>query len=133
MNLVEEGIMSPALDRIVGAQPEACPAVVWSVEGAVLSVVLTGAIDASLYPRLGLLLSASSARFERADIDLEQVTFFGAAGLNLLAQLASGARVTLLGVPERSPIRRAVHAVGLDLLISYQGAGGEAWSAESAA
>ena len=126
--------LSPSSVSPHRVQPEVPTAVTWSIEGAVRSIVLTGAVDASLYPRFDLLLSASSARFERTDLDLEKVTFFGAAGLNLLARLASSsATVTLLGIPERSRIRWAIQAVGLDTLITYHGAGGEAWSEESAA
>lgn len=136
MNIVEEGTTRPGPGRTAAAEvtPEVPAAVTWSAEGAVLSVVLTGAVDASLYPRFELLSAAFRTRFERTDLDLEKVTFFGAAGLNLLVRLASSsATVTLLGIPERLPIRWAIRAVGLDSLIAYPSAGVAGWSEESAA
>src|SRR5690349_20033483 len=81
----------------------------WSVAGAVLTVRLTGAVDASLYPGIELLPSPAGCRFERVELDLTAVSFFGAAGLSLLARLGSScAPVGFVGVPERSPIRRAI-------------------------
>jgi anti-anti-sigma factor len=105
-----------------GMTPRFIPAAVeWACERRFLYVRLSGEIDAAFEQELSAVIERTAGHFRRAFVDLNQVTFFGATGLNFLSRLAGcGGAVQLIGVPEGVPIRRQLRAAGLERVIDLE-------------
>ncbi|MFG1928902.1 hypothetical protein [Cryptosporangium sp. NPDC048952] len=81
-------------------EPGACSS---QLHGTTLRVHLSGPIDLVMQDLLRRLLTSRCGLFDRAIIDMREVTFFGATGVNFVAMLAAtGATVQLLNVSSRT-------------------------------
>jgi anti-anti-sigma factor len=106
---------------IVRTAGDSTPHCSWELSEFVLLVKLIGAIDAAVTSELRAVAEVAGRQgFRTALVDLSEVTFFGAAGLNFLAGLAaSGRTVQLVEIPQYLQIDRMLKAVGLERRMLY--------------